>query len=154
MVEIFSPEERSQFKKQFNERIKNKSNAEGKKRRAQSLLRKAVACEFVKRPSVCSECGKHAQIHAHHPDYDKPLDVIWLCGSCHNRLHGVVGHKKYDDDMQYFMVRVTREAKQAMKIKLAEHGYNAQSLLQELLALWYQNPDILKPLPINTEIDV
>lgn len=30
-------------------------------------------------------CGKKAQ--AHHPDYTKPLDVIWLCSSHHAEEH-------------------------------------------------------------------
>jgi len=27
------------------------------------------------------------KVHAHHRDYSKPLDVIWLCPKCHHRLH-------------------------------------------------------------------
>ena len=30
-------------------------------------------------------------IHAHHEDYDRPLDVIWLCGGCHYQVHQVHG---------------------------------------------------------------
>jgi lipopolysaccharide biosynthesis regulator YciM len=33
----------------------------------------------------CSICGGTA--HAHHPDYSKPLDVVWLCPLHHQRLH-------------------------------------------------------------------
>lgn len=40
------------------------------------------------RPSNCSKCGKpHPKVHGHHSDYSKPLDVIWLCPSCHMKLH-------------------------------------------------------------------
>jgi len=28
-------------------------------------------------------------VHAHHRDYSRPLDVIWLCPKCHTRLHAL-----------------------------------------------------------------
>lgn len=37
-------------------------------------------------PSSLCNCGREVAI-AHHSDYDKPLDVIWMCTSCHIRLH-------------------------------------------------------------------
>ena len=27
------------------------------------------------------------EVHAHHRDYSRPFDVIWLCPKCHHRLH-------------------------------------------------------------------
>jgi hypothetical protein len=30
-------------------------------------------------------CGARAE--AHHPDYSKPLDVVWLCRPHHRQLH-------------------------------------------------------------------
>jgi hypothetical protein len=41
----------------------------------------------IKRPSWCQLCGKECKPHGHHTDYDKPLEVIWLCHSCHRDLH-------------------------------------------------------------------
>lgn len=37
-------------------------------------------------PEVCSVCGC-AEVHAHHCDYDKPLEVDWLCSEHHNDWH-------------------------------------------------------------------
>jgi len=35
---------------------------------------------------VCQECGKDLG-EAHHEDYNKPLEVVFLCRSCHKLLH-------------------------------------------------------------------
>jgi hypothetical protein len=35
----------------------------------------------------CSVCGTDKRVHAHHHDYRKPLDVVWLCSQHHSQLH-------------------------------------------------------------------
>jgi ribosomal protein S27AE len=37
-------------------------------------------------PTPCVRCGEIKSL-AHHEDYDKPLDVMWLCQSCHKQRH-------------------------------------------------------------------
>lgn len=34
----------------------------------------------------CIRCGSIKSL-AHHEDYDKPLDVMWLCQPCHKQRH-------------------------------------------------------------------
>jgi hypothetical protein len=41
----------------------------------------------LSRPKRCSKCDLLRSVDAHHGDYEKPLDVEWLCRSCHKRLH-------------------------------------------------------------------
>lgn len=53
--------------------------------RARKRVQKAVDFGRLVRPDVCERCGKTGEIHAHHEDYAKPLDVIWLCLSCHSK---------------------------------------------------------------------
>lgn len=38
-------------------------------------------------PEACSWCGKAAKLVKHHPDYAKPLEVVWLCRVCHAAIH-------------------------------------------------------------------
>lgn len=33
-------------------------------------------------PQPCQFCGK-TKTQAHHPDYSKPLEVVWVCSRCH-----------------------------------------------------------------------
>lgn len=58
---------------------------------AHSKVETAIASGRLKRGTICETCGKISNrarnIHAHHDDYTKPLDVRWLCGSCHKRHH-------------------------------------------------------------------
>jgi hypothetical protein len=38
-------------------------------------------------PQPCERCMRAINVHAHHEDYTKPLDVIWLCSTCHGARH-------------------------------------------------------------------
>ena len=37
-------------------------------------------------PQPCEVCGKE-KVDAHHEDYSKPLEVVWLCKKHHRQLH-------------------------------------------------------------------
>lgn len=59
------------------------------KKNAYMALDAAVRAGVLTRPHVCSGCGcpdTEHRIEAHHYDYTKPLDVIWLCTPCHRRM--------------------------------------------------------------------
>lgn len=38
---------------------------------------------------ICADCGgsQDRPLDGHHDDYSKPLEVIWLCRSCHSIRH-------------------------------------------------------------------
>jgi len=40
----------------------------------------------------CIRCGEKKSL-AHHEDYDKPLDVMWLCQPCHKQRHKEIDKK-------------------------------------------------------------
>ena len=62
----------------------NEENPE--KRKASRLLQYAVRTKMIDR-KPCAMCGKKNKIVGHHPDYSKPLEVIWLCGVHHSEIH-------------------------------------------------------------------
>lgn len=57
------------------------------KRKAQKAVSYAIQKGRLFRPENCSVCHNHSNIDAHHSDYAKPLDVIWMCGRCHKAWH-------------------------------------------------------------------
>lgn len=60
-----------------------KNNPE--KTKARVLCRKAIKDGvMVRKP--CMVCGE-TRVDAHHHDYSKPLDVLWLCKVHHNDIH-------------------------------------------------------------------
>lgn len=48
------------------------------------LLRARQKGEIIQQP--CIICG-NIKSQAHHENYNKPLDIIWLCRKCHIALH-------------------------------------------------------------------
>jgi hypothetical protein len=58
--------------------------------RANGLVNKRIKLGHLKRPDRCERCGERSRTDGHHPDYSRPLDVVFLCRSCHMRLHSAV----------------------------------------------------------------
>lgn len=54
---------------------------------ARSFVYAAIKEGILVRPDQCSRCLKKCRAEAHHEDYMKPLEVIWLCRSCHGKEH-------------------------------------------------------------------
>jgi hypothetical protein len=56
-----------------------------KKNKARQAVSNAIRDKRLTR-KPCQICGS-MQVEAHHEDYNKPLDVIWLCSGHHGDLH-------------------------------------------------------------------
>jgi len=63
-------------KENYPERIKSRS-----------ISYNAIKNGNLKVPETCSKCPSSKEIQAHHEDYSKPLDVIWMCRTCHMEHH-------------------------------------------------------------------
>jgi hypothetical protein len=62
----------------------------------------------ISRPSACLHCKKVGRVDAHHPAYDQPDLVAFLCRSCHMRAHRDIA----------FEIEVARLAIQVPKVAL------------------------------------
>ena len=38
-------------------------------------------------PRPCQRCGSDINVEKHHANYDRPLDVEWVCRGCHRSRH-------------------------------------------------------------------
>ena len=57
--------------------------------RCHNALHRALRAGSIE-PEPCFVCGSEETV-AHHPSYDLPLDVVWLCQAHHVQLH--VAHR-------------------------------------------------------------
>jgi len=48
---------------------------------------RALKSGKLKRPNKCALCKKKKKVLAHHDDYSKPLEVVWVCQPCHKQIH-------------------------------------------------------------------
>lgn len=62
--------------------------------RANDILEREIRYKRMFNPGKCETCGVTGKftdgrnaIQAHHPDYNKPLEVMWLCQPCHFAWH-------------------------------------------------------------------
>lgn len=53
---------------------------------AMAAVRKAIASHQLSK-GPCAVCGLSDPVEAHHEDYSKPPDVVWLCTTCHGLRH-------------------------------------------------------------------
>jgi len=75
-------------KKAFHKALNKYYKANPVKVEARREVRYALVSKKLKKPTLCSLCKiKNKKISAHHNDYTKPLEVLWLCPGCHADIH-------------------------------------------------------------------
>ncbi len=69
-------------------KLKSQPNFLKLKRECYRQYHIALKQGILKRPQICSRCkkSKSRQIDGHHKNYNKPLDVDWLCQNCHGKI--------------------------------------------------------------------
>lgn len=77
--------DRARGNRQPPEYLKRYRQLNPEKYKAHNAVNNAIRDgKLFKQP--CFFCGE-SRVTAHHPDYSKPLDVVWMCHLCHRRLH-------------------------------------------------------------------
>lgn len=55
---------------------------------ARYKVKNAIRDGVLEKPNICALCSNsNTKLNAHHKDYSKPLEVIWLCIPCHRKIH-------------------------------------------------------------------
>jgi hypothetical protein len=80
-----------QREKRKNKReLKSKENKDYNRKHKDRVRANSMINNLIKRGEIirlpCEICG-YDKTHAHHPNYKKPLEVIWLCSSHHKLEH-------------------------------------------------------------------
>lgn len=70
--------------REYARRMRERSPHKYRARQAVALAVKSG--RLVWKP--CEVCGSVEMVEGHHPDYSKPLDVVWLCFKHHLEAHG------------------------------------------------------------------
>ena len=74
-------------KQRYNELRNEWAKRNKHKRNAHLRVARAVMNGTIIREYNCSKCNSDIRVEAHHEDYAKPLEVVWLCNKCHSSRH-------------------------------------------------------------------
>lgn len=75
------------YRKYQNKYLIEKRKSGDKKFIARQILKLAVKAKMIIKPLNCCKCNCEDKLEGHHSDYDKPLDVMWVCIPCHRKIH-------------------------------------------------------------------
>jgi hypothetical protein len=64
-----------------------------KKKQASIKLSQAISKGLMVRVNKCEDCFKEGRTIGYHKDYNKPLEVNWLCNSCFRKKLSTLFHK-------------------------------------------------------------
>ena len=72
------------------ERQRKRRNEDPTKFQARNAVANALRRGEIER-KPCFFCASTERLEAHHHDYSLPLDIYWLCKTCHGKLHVING---------------------------------------------------------------
>jgi hypothetical protein len=84
--------EASRYRRRHPDKVAGRQRRYLKKRpevaRAHAAVLMALKTGKLHKPDHCQFCGvPNSDLHGHHANYSKKLDVVWLCSGCHSGIH-------------------------------------------------------------------
>ena len=83
------------------------------------ILAKAIRTGQIIKPKSCSLCKSTKRINGHHKDYNKPLEVEWMCQKCHVRFHNGLA---WDDENSALRRRVQKKHNPDYRVTFLGNG--------------------------------
>lgn len=74
----------------LKDKLQDPTSQESIRKRIYAQVARAVGNGTLVKPKACPSCHVEvdpSELQGHHHDYDKPLDVEWVCRQCHTRQH-------------------------------------------------------------------
>lgn len=59
------------------------------KNKTRQITKSVICHEIIKNKNECEWCNSKLNIQVHHNNYDDPTDILFLCTSCHAKLHSI-----------------------------------------------------------------
>jgi hypothetical protein len=91
-----NPDKMKEIRRRSAARNREAERRHPEKIRARQTVTNAVHRGKLTKPDQCSRCEAQTariDLHAHHNDYSKPLEVEWICRDCHQREHDPDGKR-------------------------------------------------------------
>ena len=77
-------EKRKIYSKEYRRKLKEENPLQLK---AKDAANNAIRAGKIIKKEICEKCNQKTSLHKHHNDYTKPLEIEWLCASCHRKRH-------------------------------------------------------------------
>jgi len=91
-IEYYKKYEKERFNRPSRKKQQRKYQQERRKKHPKKYKAHYLTSNAIRDgrliPQPCEVCGTTNNVQAHHDDYNKPLNVRWLCFSHHRQEHG------------------------------------------------------------------
>src|SRR5205823_5144466 len=92
---IAHPEVAKERKRKKAEWARRTNKERRQKRYAHGLVARRIRDGTLVPLEACERCsGCSSELHAHHEDYSQPLNVVWLCLTCHGLRHREINNER------------------------------------------------------------